>query len=404
MSDLIHRAQKAKILAGDPSLPKWQRLGQGLQAFSGLELSALTDDVAEQFEADLASVNQMLERYPLVEVEDYQSISDADLKQMLDTLDTAATRAIDAELDRIVAELDEGLKKLPVGAIREAREHRDLMVPLLIEVLKDTISAARQEELPEGNAHFFAIFLLTEFKAEEAFPVILEAFSLPGELPFELFGDAVTSTLARILAQFAGDRPEVADTLIRDSDLNEYVRWEGAQCYVHLVRDQRLTRNEAAERLRQHLRWAVAEEDVAVIGGLICVLVSFAPKEAFDDIKEAYDHGLVDRGLVDMDTVERSIAEGEERVRKELEWCSETGIADTIEELRHWAAFAEKPATRSAPQSTPPPPHFAESWEPTEPVAAPVASRGRRVGRNDPCPCGSGKKFKKCCRPRTRPE
>lgn len=30
MSDLIHRAQKAKVLAGDPSLPKWQRLCQGL--------------------------------------------------------------------------------------------------------------------------------------------------------------------------------------------------------------------------------------------------------------------------------------------------------------------------------------------------------------------------------------
>ena len=23
--------------------------------------------------------------------------------------------------------------------------------------------------------------------------------------------------------------------------------------------------------------------------------------------------------------------------------------------------------------------------------------RGHRVGRNDPCPCGSGKKHKKCC-------
>jgi preprotein translocase subunit SecA len=22
---------------------------------------------------------------------------------------------------------------------------------------------------------------------------------------------------------------------------------------------------------------------------------------------------------------------------------------------------------------------------------------GRKVGRNDPCPCGSGKKYKKCC-------
>ena len=23
--------------------------------------------------------------------------------------------------------------------------------------------------------------------------------------------------------------------------------------------------------------------------------------------------------------------------------------------------------------------------------------RGAKVGRNDPCPCGSGKKYKKCC-------
>jgi len=22
---------------------------------------------------------------------------------------------------------------------------------------------------------------------------------------------------------------------------------------------------------------------------------------------------------------------------------------------------------------------------------------GNKIGRNDPCPCGSGKKFKKCC-------
>jgi preprotein translocase subunit SecA len=23
--------------------------------------------------------------------------------------------------------------------------------------------------------------------------------------------------------------------------------------------------------------------------------------------------------------------------------------------------------------------------------------KGLKVGRNDPCPCGSGKKYKKCC-------
>ena len=35
----------------------------------------------------------------------------------------------------------------------------------------------------------------------------------------------------------------------------------------------------------------------------------------------------------------------------------------------------------------------AAGYEPMEPAFNPH----RRVGRNDPCPCGSGKKFKKCC-------
>ncbi len=29
--------------------------------------------------------------------------------------------------------------------------------------------------------------------------------------------------------------------------------------------------------------------------------------------------------------------------------------------------------------------------------AAPIHTEPRRVGRNDPCPCGSGRKYKKCC-------
>ncbi len=31
------------------------------------------------------------------------------------------------------------------------------------------------------------------------------------------------------------------------------------------------------------------------------------------------------------------------------------------------------------------------------PVTAPVTRQGPKIGRNDPCSCGSGKKFKKCC-------
>ncbi|MFP4039423.1 MAG: preprotein translocase subunit SecA [Desulfosudaceae bacterium] len=35
--------------------------------------------------------------------------------------------------------------------------------------------------------------------------------------------------------------------------------------------------------------------------------------------------------------------------------------------------------------------------EPDEQQKQPVKRKGEKIGRNDPCPCGSGKKYKKCC-------
>jgi hypothetical protein len=34
---------------------------------------------------------------------------------------------------------------------------------------------------------------------------------------------------------------------------------------------------------------------------------------------------------------------------------------------------------------------------PTAKAVPPMPSKSRKIGRNEPCPCGSGKKFKKCC-------
>jgi preprotein translocase subunit SecA len=40
---------------------------------------------------------------------------------------------------------------------------------------------------------------------------------------------------------------------------------------------------------------------------------------------------------------------------------------------------------------------IAGSQQSTEKKREPVRNIGKKVGRNDPCPCGSGKKFKACC-------
>lgn len=41
--------------------------------------------------------------------------------------------------------------------------------------------------------------------------------------------------------------------------------------------------------------------------------------------------------------------------------------------------------------------YWLERKELDAPSSSPVRRSGPRIGRNDPCPCGSGKKYKKCC-------
>ena len=57
---------------------------------------------------------------------------------------------------------------------------------------------------------------------------------------------------------------------------------------------------------------------------------------------------------------------------------------------------APRPATPRSPAPTHAPREVVLSHGPAE--RRPEAARsGQKVGRNEPCPCGSGKKYKKCC-------
>jgi hypothetical protein len=309
----------------------------------------------------------------------------------------------EADLDEIIEELDCAGTRLPKEAIRRAQQHRDQVVPRLIEVIRRATQEIREGNKPEGDAHFFALFLLTEFRAKEAFPVILEAVSLPGEGPCDLFDDAITSVLARALVTLVDNPAELLEEMIPNAELNEYVRWEAAQAYCCLVREGRMEREEAVERLRRHLCVARDNKDYQITTFLIVVLSSLCPREAYDDIKEAYERDLVEAYFMGLEDIDRAIAEGEAGMREGFDKQGPTFIDDTIEELSSWAAFQEEPkrswtpSLMPTPQPTPPPrtpdPDLA-TMRVDPPGTLPPAPQ---AGRNDPCPCGSGKKFKKCC-------
>lgn len=140
---------------------------------------------------------------------------------------------------------------------------------------------------------------------------------------------------------------------------------------------------------------------------LVMELASYGAHEAIDDIREAFQHGLVDEWFISLGDVERSFADGEARFRDALKHCPQTGVQDTIEHLSGWAAFRERKVAEASPSVRPPTGRKieairADEWADAHIPAhdeSPVTIRktGLRVGRNDPCPCGSGKKLKKCC-------
>jgi preprotein translocase subunit SecA len=79
-----------------------------------------------------------------------------------------------------------------------------------------------------------------------------------------------------------------------------------------------------------------------------------------------------------------------------IEQVEDEALKSTFRETA--AIHAEAPsAAELAAQASP---QAAASPSPSQAADAnvePIRNLGTKVGRNDPCPCGSGKKFKNCC-------
>jgi hypothetical protein len=399
MSNLIHHAQRVQSALSDPSLTNVQRLLRGIELLR--ELEAITESSAEQRRSapELGAVRAILERSDTASTGEDTRSCDAALQEARELLQAT----IEAQLDRIVAAFNVGTEMVPANAIREARNHRELMIPRLSRVLRDMAANALSGQETIEMAPIYAALLISEFNATEAFPALLETIMLPDDAVDYQFGDFMCENAARILAHFAGETPDVIDSIIENRELNEVMRWGAVGSYCLLVRDQRVPRSEAVTRLRGFLRRAIELEDVTVIATLVHELSLLGPQEAKDEITAAFDSGLVNGFLADRDRVEQNIAEGEAALQRCFEQLPPTAITDTIAEAESFITCGRKPATSDDDES-----NFGDSAHaiaaphvfappPYQPERVPVFTAGPRVGRNDPCPCGSGKKYKKCC-------
>ena len=112
-------------------------------------------------------------------------------------------------------------------------------------------------------------------------------------------------------------------------------------------------------------------------------------------VRQAFGRGLIDPMVMGYDDfrrdLERTLADPARMAGFEYDQIGP--LEDAIGELSGWYAFsdaAKEDQDRWAPSSEDASLSFADT-------PLPFVDPFKGVGRNDPCPCGSGKKFKKCC-------
>ena len=281
---------------------------------------------------------------------------------------------------------------LPAELLRSLQSRGSAVVPGLIEILKSDIENVRAGVDLKPNASFFAFVLLGAIGDPSALPVIIEAISLPDPLIEILLGDLIHDQLRLFMVKLSAGNVNVVKDLISNRDLFVYVRWSLAGCYLLFVRDGLITREAAAALLEQHLNDEIQFPSYEFNAGLAMELARLAVPASLETVRRAYDSGNVDEMVVGLGELEKDFAAGETKFASEINRLSPLDF-DVVEELSQWASFKPK-----SPKVLPAAKLEQKKFQPLEkPVYPRMAVSNKGPGRNDPCPCGSGKKYKKCC-------
>jgi hypothetical protein len=308
------------------------------------------------------------------------------------------------DIESILKALESYSNKHPREALQQAIAQQESITPHLLDALRHARENA--EELPERYAlHMWAALLLAQFRETRAYPLIVELLELPGEVVEEIFGDAVTEDMGRILASVCGGDTSLIERLVEWPDCYEYVRSAALSALVTLVATGQRSREEVLEYFRHLFHTAQADPDSYFWSALVSNSTDLYPDLVYDEIRGAFERNLPDPWFIPLSCVDEDLAAGKEAALAKLADSGQhTLINDTIEESRWWACFnSERPAPVGAPPRAWIPRSVSRasvSYVPapwTPPSVPQTAQVGAKPGRNAPCPCGSGTKYKKCC-------
>jgi hypothetical protein len=257
------------------------------------------------------------------------------------------------------------------------------MVPLFLMAFDRAEAASPSMQ----DALFFAFHLLCQWHEKSAYRPLAAFLRRPSDEVEPILAGATTETTHRVMASVFDGDPNPLYEVILDPEAGEFIRARMFDALVMVTLRGKLPREETARFLRSCYTDLQPQDECFAWEGWQGAVAMLGLSELKPLIKQGFECGFISRSSLafkDFEQDLQSAIDAEPRPRQSDDEFELFG--DTIEELSSWAAFAPE---RERKQGS------GIAWNPG--VPAPAVNPFRAVGRNDPCPCGSGKKFKKCC-------
>jgi yecA family protein len=280
-------------------------------------------------------------------------------------------------------------RPFPSEAVALAERHRELVAPWLVQVLEDVARDLDQALQDDYVLHQFAMVLLGHWRDTRAYKPLLALARLPYEIVDELLGDLLFETFNRAVASVCdGDLSPLVE-IVEDDNANVWVRMAMIEAWVLRVveGDAPAEPLEAcllavgereADRLRAR---AERDEDLTLLEAVACAACDIGTERLRAPVLGWFDEQLIDTRHLGRAEFERELGTPIERQRQMLRQRGRSYLRDPQTEIGGWAGYQEEPARQ--PQRA-------------MPAAGTTNRSAPKVGRNDPCPCGSGRKYKKC--------
>lgn len=160
--------------------------------------------------------------------------------------------------------------------------------------------------------------------------------------------------------------------------------------------NENLIEESLIETYTHHLfEMLLTAKDHVGMTALVNFWCDYDPSNFIEQIKVAFDNQLVDEDWVDLDYIIDRIAQND--VKRYVDDAKYKPIQDTVKEMEWWACFNDGASKLDEAIPYLLDEHHHHEHDNCCGHNAPIMRKEPKIGRNNPCFCGSGKKYKKCC-------